>query len=331
MDRNQELLTLLDAELEQYSIWAESEANVPGSEYWETVDALLEGFYEDAGTGPMAKAEARVDQLRVAYEAFNDSGAAIPGSAFWRLRGEVQTLCRQTPPRLAPLESVAELLRQKVSHLQIARIWRLLNPDGRERLDLVQAEIDKPSSVITAEHVAMVDNLRLAEAGWGPADQKAKPKVKPPEPAKFEGIEELIRQRVPVSQIVAIKSEQYRRGETKFAATIVLDLAAAMGVNLPGSAQETINAGAQQLNRDLTGVEPQLPNTTPALLPHEIASEVAEEEGDDEIPVEDKIIELHEAGHDVKTIAEHVNLPQKKIRSIIKNWEAGAEESEAEA
>lgn len=332
MGRNAELMRLLDAEAHQYAIWNDSEEAEPSGEYWAAVDDLLDGFAADPGDGVLAWSASTVDKLRAAYAEFNESGMALPAAKYWRLRGEVQDACRRTPPVLDPLPTISTLVSQKVPGYQICRIWRLFGPGGHEDVQLVQDELDRPGSVITPAHIEYVNGMRLIEAGWLAGDAGAKKKTaKAPERAAApDDIETLIRQRVPVQQILKIKREQY--GES-FPPNIITDLADHMGISVPGSADAVLNKAYADLTRERTQVEPPLPSTLPPIVEGEINEGDGMDltEADGAQSVEDRVIDLYEGGHDVKTIASNVGLGEKKVRAIIKNYAAAAVEGDEPA
>lgn len=296
----------------------ESDDAYPPAEYWSVLDAALDVWLDGEIPGDLVHVSRAVDRLAEVYDAFNQSGAALPPRSFWTAREEVEFSRRQESPRLAPLPLPAELAKQGVTPRQIARIWKLLDERDVPRVDLVQQELDAPGSVITADYITQVDRRRMAEAGFGqPSLSRERPRVEPPE--QQLSLEDLIRQRLSLDQIVRLKGQQYG---TDFPAPVVLLLARAMGVELSASAADVLNlAGAADIAKRDGEAAAKVPfNTVSVLEPRELSTEPPTDLGFDaaDVPVEDQVAELFAAGHDARTISQHTGLPKKKVEQIIR-------------
>lgn len=136
--------------------WTEDENRPnPDASYWDAVDRLGEVF--DAGDIP---ADCK-DLYAAADEFFNevaefddreDVGRNYPHDGFWEARRKLEdTLTGADYADLPPLESIADLEKQKVPHGQIAKIWGFIDRRGEPMPVLVQRELDKPGSVIKAK------------------------------------------------------------------------------------------------------------------------------------------------------------------------------------
>ena len=323
MDRNKELMQLLDAEAREYAIWDESADTAPHGGYWDAVDELLVQFAANSGRGVMAASVPLVDKLREAYTEFNSAGFAVQGAKYWRLRGEVQDSGRRTPPILQALATVQQLTDQKVNAYQICRIWRLIDEKGHERTDWVQDELSNPGSVITPEYVEHVNRLRQIEAGW-PADDfevtKKKANRVPAAVVHPTDIETLIRQRVSAQQIHSLKRKQY--GDA-FPISLITGLADAMQISIPGSADAVLNKAQADYVRDVTHAEPQLPQSLPPVIEREIGEgddDALRDAVDEDASIEQQVAEMYDGGHDHKTIATHLGISNQKVKAIIKSY-----------
>ena len=152
--RMKELIDTCELLLQAHDEWVanENEPN-PTSTYWDAVDEVLLAF--ERGDIP---AECRglaelVERLAIENDRFNarndDTGEQYPHDDFFaavqairqHLNGVIQV-------PLKPLETIKELVEQKVSHEQIAKIYGFTDRRGNVLPWLVQRELDKPNSVL---------------------------------------------------------------------------------------------------------------------------------------------------------------------------------------
>lgn len=334
MTTKDEILQLLQAEQTAYETWVQSEDKTPPAFYREVVDALLESFQDDVPKEMYAAAELA---MRLA-EIVDGLESLSPPAAFWQGRELLREAVLREPPQLEPLPSLLELTTprdkcyegekrgQGLTHRQAARYWRLTDERGEPMAELVQQELDKPGSVLTPEYIASVDAFRLAELGFG---ERPKPvRIEPPRQT-YAGIEELIAQRVALPQMAKLKAEQFGVGMIDDWADALQRVARCMGIAVVESPESVLNAAGRQGIIDRVGPEAvttALP-TAAVVQPRILDTEPeAEEVGPS---IEDRVMELFEGGHDVRSIAAELKISKKQAQEIIQAQQATEEEVEA--
>jgi hypothetical protein len=115
----------------------------PDHEY---IERLIEMFdtFRDGVPATLRRLEIAVLELRRAWAIYQISGCL---KEVWRCREALEKeACYK--PRL--FETIAELDRQNVPHEQIARMWELVDREGRGLPHLVWQELEHPGSVVGA-------------------------------------------------------------------------------------------------------------------------------------------------------------------------------------
>jgi hypothetical protein len=318
-----EIRELARAEAEQFNAWLESEEEgepVP-VEYWQAFDAWQNAY--DRRVLPIAARE--MEDLAREYVAWDSSGESDPPTKFWTARQRANEACMKLPPDLPPIKSPAELVADKVSPRQIARMWRVLKEDGEPDIVRLEEELANPGSVLTPEHVAKIDQQRLAELGFVAPPSWAEEQPAPPQVAAAT-LEQLIADRANVAQIARIKAEQYGTLPEAWE-KLLPQLAALMGVSLSMNATDVVNQGGQSVSEKIYGEEF-------VRRGQEVAPQIGElevkikQDGDDEEPpesepvdVDAKIVALFEGGQDITAIAREVELPVRKVKGVITKWQ----------
>lgn len=317
MITKEEVLVLLEAEQAAHAAWVDSDDPSPSTDYWDAMDALC-GALEDDDLPPHLYAAAEIAQSLTTIA--DEMTSANPPGAFWRMREALRSAVLREPPKLEPLVGLKELTTprdkggQGLTHRQAARVWRLLDDRDEPRADLVQQELDNPGSVLTEEYVKAIDVARLAELGFGARPKPVRPQAPP---RKFASLEELIEQRVPLPQIVALKQQQYAAGAQYEWREMVLSLCVAMGIEPVDSVDAVLNAAGQQQLVDRIG-----PEVLTAALPTAsvIEPRILETAPDESAPVatiEDQVMEMFEGGHDARSISKELGIPQGQVKAIV--------------
>lgn len=153
MSRRAEQLVELVAEfLRVHNAYVEDDNQQnPTEVYWDALEAVLDSFAEGEIPASCRELAAAVERLAEEFEVYDNRhnvSVMYPHEAFWTARQAVATLFEQSKAReLPPLESIAQLDAQKVSHRQIAQIYGFVDQQGRVLPHLVQKELDSPGSV----------------------------------------------------------------------------------------------------------------------------------------------------------------------------------------
>jgi hypothetical protein len=326
-----EIRELARAEAEQFNAWLESEEEgepVP-VEYWQAFDAWQNAY--DRRILPIAARE--MEELAREYVAWDSSGESDPPTRFWTARQRANEACMKLPPVLPPIKSPAELVADKVSARQIARMWRILKEDGEPDIVRLEEELANPGSVLTPEHVAKMDQQRLAELGFVAPPSWSDEEQPSPPTEESATLEQLIGDRANVAQIARIKAEQYGTSPEAWA-ELLPQLATLMGANLSMNATDVVNQGGQSVSEKIYGEDF-------VRRGQEVAPQIGElevkikQDGDDEEPapsepvdVDARIVALFENGQDVTAIARDVELPLRKVKSVITKWQKEMQDSD---
>lgn len=219
--RETDLLSAVDLFLQQYALWVEAEhQDLLTDEFQDSLLAMVDEFAVGDMPGSCRDLDDVVRSLgRVwaEYEEQVSQQEPMPRSTFWEaVERLAETRRGQKPWEAKPLESVAMLHAQGVTHRQIALMYSY-SPTGQDRNrvgpfwrngvpqdHLVEKELQNPGSVIPADFVHPADlAARQSEALRRQRRLQrietlatTAPVNKPP-----ESIEELLRQGVSVRQI----------------------------------------------------------------------------------------------------------------------------------
>ncbi len=303
------------AEQAAYAKWeaafADEEVS-PSDEYYDALEAWLD-IYQPSR---MPVAYAAMTELNELYKRFVNMGGNMPPNEFWRVRADCQAKMLLEPPAAKQRKTPQQLTAAGVRPAQIAYEYRILDEDGNADIRLVQAELAKPGSVLTKEHMAKLHEWDMEQLGFAVPKHANMAWQAAQVEKTYDSLEDLITQGVSVEQIVDIKSQQYG-GEVDLWRIYVPTLASLMGVSLPANAQDAINAGGHELitagmGEDLAAGIDLARNRAP-VMPNDI--EVAPEQ-----PVADQkeaVRLLFESGAGVPEIAEQLGIPQSKVKKLL--------------
>jgi hypothetical protein len=169
MNRSQAIFSAVDHFNSVHNQWVDdTNSEHPTLVYWQAFDEML-ATIESELPGDCRRLATAIYDLAAERAKFDLADVLYPHDDFWRAREEVQRVASKAraPAQGKYRESIAELDRQKVPHEQIARIWGLVSADGTGKAWLVQQELDKPGSVITATYVHpddVAEEKRASEA-----------------------------------------------------------------------------------------------------------------------------------------------------------------------
>jgi hypothetical protein len=320
----------------------------PDGRYWRPLEAWLRGY--DPHALPIASTAMR--KLTQAYAEFNATGEAEPPVSFWHARDEARRQCLLDPPPAIQRKTPTEMHAEKVPLRIIANEWRWFLPGENNLPDIerVQREIDKPGSELTPEAIEARHRFDLEIMGYLSPELPAEldpehDNQEPTEvPTRIDDLETLIRLRVPISQIAAIKSAQYAPDddtqESRWLADnrwaeLALALAELMGISdIAHNAQELLNEAGQDFAAKQYGqdvVDAPLP-TRPSMPEMEVTIDslaVEYEEPAEPLTPEQRVLELFQQGNDVVAIARDVRMKPARVKKIIA--EASREHQAADA
>lgn len=155
-EREKYLLAIIDGMLASHEEWvSENETNTldESSPLWQQVDEAIEMFSQGSIPGNLRRIADIVDRdLRQGWTTFLsrreqslDPLRELPGNGLWKAIETIRSARPGADP-LVPrkLESVPDLIAQKVTIAQIARIYNWLTPSGGPDVDKVREEIAEP-------------------------------------------------------------------------------------------------------------------------------------------------------------------------------------------
>lgn len=153
--RAQQLVDLVAEFLRVHEAYVEDDNQQnPNEVYWDALTAVLDSFAEGEIPASCRELADAVDRLRDEFEVYDNRhevSVLYPHQAFWSARAALASLFERSKAReLPPLESIAQLDAQKVSHRQIAQIYGFIDGQGRVLAHLVQKELDSPGSILKA-------------------------------------------------------------------------------------------------------------------------------------------------------------------------------------
>jgi hypothetical protein len=242
------------------------------------------------------------------------------------------------PPKLTKYPTPAELVVQKVSHHQIAKMWRLFRADDSPDLDAVIRELAKPGSVLTPEHVAAVDVYRLGQMGFGsqapvswqppntegPFQIAAPPAEAAPEPSSEDKATRMIAEGANIAQIARCCNLPEHE---------VTLMAQEMGIVLPWNHQDVISSRGRELNAAIYG-DAYLSRPIGRAADVDLGRVEVSTAGDgDEMPqpepvdVPAEVARLFDAGNTPDAIAHELGQPLRVVKKLIGKHEQSLEES----
>jgi hypothetical protein len=308
--------------------WCQSEEELLTVDYESAMAEMVNAFATGDIPGELRAVATAVARLSLEWDLFESYVTLIsprPRDSFW---GAVENLAHAEldvatllPPKL---ESVAELLRQKVSVRQIAEHIYGHNGEGPflkngiPQEDLILKEAAKPGSVIPEDwvHPEFLARLRADQLEFDRQMRVLNDKVERSYVAP-ESIEELLRQKVPGEQIAAMKQVSIQE---------VQEVADRLGLVVTHRENLATFRAPHE----------------PPILPEQAAALDAyvggNSEDDDELPsdlasanrtavnaTEQQVLELSESGESLKSIAEQLGLPISTVAKILKRSREAAE------
>jgi hypothetical protein len=214
--REHEIYQAIDTYLRVHQRWVglgESAVHITG-EYADAVELLFD-IWSQGGVPELFRGETElaVAKLRTAWHEFDTSGEPLPGHEFWSARELLEkSIAPEVPEVDFYLETIEDLDKQKVSHEQIARMYGLVDSQGRGLAHLIDKELKEPGSVIGSdwEHPELKRRREEAERVANRIEElrKGLEESEMVEPAKLaygdrncpETVEELCITAVPVPQ-----------------------------------------------------------------------------------------------------------------------------------
>lgn len=212
-DRRTELLGAVEYLLVCHREWQESAEDRlrEDSELFEALNLVMALFADGDIPGNCRRLAGRVaemddpwQQWRTACAANPLRAPAQPGESFWRAIELLPGLVAEVyAPKIVRHASVAELVAQKVTPVQICRIWKLLRPDGSPDFEKLEEEKAMPGThtavnPLAARATAEAEALRtrVATAREKLAAKQAAKRQAPP-----DSLEAIVAQGVSVKQI----------------------------------------------------------------------------------------------------------------------------------
>lgn len=348
-ERRRELLEAVDRLTEAHQGWISSDAAYITDIFEATVDDVLNVF--EIGLVPhdcrelarLAAALAAEWDRWQAQVAGTGMVGVLPQNAFWAALEAVEDASREARPQsVRPLESVAELDRQKVPHWQIARIYGWLDARGNPDTRKVEAELAKPGTHVAADFVPPHQRRREEEAARKESAlrrlrESGRRKVEILKEPCPEPLEELVAQGVSLEQIARM---------TKRTTTWVLTECRRRGLPDPKSLDRPHAMRAPQERPLSAEAEKVLDAQTAALrsageeagMRRDAATEEAEAlgavswtEAEDllagetacaarEPTTEETIASRHAAGEDERAIAAALGVPLRRVRAVVKRY-----------
>lgn len=151
--RSEELRGVVESFLAYHEQWAADDNKpVPDGEYWDKADDVIDSF--GSGSIPsdcreLADAASELADEVAAYDDRENPAELYPAPSFWGAVGKLRKAHEGAKaPQLRPLESFQTLRDQKVTDVQICKIYGLNDRKGNAMPWLVQQELDKPGSIL---------------------------------------------------------------------------------------------------------------------------------------------------------------------------------------
>lgn len=246
--------------------------------------------------------------------------AILPGNEFWRTLEEISRLLTAVEsPGLKPLEPIADLVAQGVTHAQIARIYGFTDARGNFSEQMVREELAKPGTHLGDGWVdprmrRQIDRRNARMAAVDRAFQAASQKVERRNAQPRESLADLIDQQVPLEQIARI----FRVSEEE-----IVQRCEEQGLALPGPLPPSASmAGVFATEEQLTQGE---------TFAKQAERRRAEQSPTDEQPaidhsqtVEQQIVACHLQGLSVRDTVQaltHEAIGERKVRAVLKRYQ----------
>lgn len=152
-DRRRHLFLVVDNLLEKQAEWIESPGTVleEASEFWLAIDDAVEVFSQGDIPADCRLLDRAMTALAPVWNEFaagraaNPSMFRVPSERLWRLLKEIEK-CREaaTPKRGFALETIQEMLDQRLGYAQMARMHGWYEVDGSPQIWKVKEEIAQP-------------------------------------------------------------------------------------------------------------------------------------------------------------------------------------------
>ena len=167
--RIQDLESVLENFEQVHIEWVEADNRPdPDSTYWDAVELLIDTFDEGDMPSAMRKMNELVQQLSaelVAFDHRDDQETQVPEESFF---GAVEAIfsarkhaVMDSEPRR--IESIKDLMEQKVTMEQIARMYGFVDRFERPEVWKVREELDKPGTHVNENWVNPAEKKRLRQ------------------------------------------------------------------------------------------------------------------------------------------------------------------------
>lgn len=167
--RSNQLRQSLAAYIHAHNAWVD-DPNRPNPDecYWDAITELLNTF--DVGGIPddcrdlMEAVELFRDQIDI-FDNRDNPNNQMPAESFWSVREQLEKLVKsesRSTEVKKHRETVAQLVKEGVGYEQIARMWGLVDANGTGKGYLIEEEVAKPGSVITADYIHPDDRQLVA-------------------------------------------------------------------------------------------------------------------------------------------------------------------------
>ena len=151
--RRDNLFAVVDRLTQIHNEWVDSDLRNPNDVYWDAVSLVVKSFDEGEIPNDCRKLFECASDLSRELEIFDArdyASTGYPQNGFWEARQRLEDARKQTSARgVKPMESIKELDAQGVSHEQIARMYKIVDPNtGEPQGWKIKQELAEPGSVI---------------------------------------------------------------------------------------------------------------------------------------------------------------------------------------
>lgn len=139
--------------------WVEADNRPdPDSTYWDAVELLIDTFDEGdmpSSMRPMSELVQRLSAELTAFDQRDDQEDQMPEESFFAIVEAILQMREKEVVSLEPLyiEPIKDLIEQKVTREQIARMYGFVDRQGRPETWKVQEELDKPGTHVNENWV----------------------------------------------------------------------------------------------------------------------------------------------------------------------------------
>lgn len=306
-------------------LWVKPQLYEPPMGYWEHVDHLLEVVEESDIPAELKPLERAVKELDRALETVDHGDVILDRSGYVALYEKVQLLRRQQQPKIPTmLEPVADLFKLNgMRPEQVAKMYGFIRADGTPDVRAITQERDKPGSVLGKQYPDPNESIRR----------------------QFQE-EEAIAARVlelleldPSEDVVA--EEPQECPETYEELFSLKGMTIAQIARMKGVEQNAVVQMAHDLGvkRDATGnllplgakgeVKPETSERRLDPLSQEDQVKLEEKAASESDGVEEQARELFLEGRDKSEIKDQTGIDGRRLRHLVKQWEAEREEVSA--